>query len=98
MFEVIENMYFAADGLGSYYFVRLRHLSCSIDFALVIDLHFYLNALLLIVLAHYFGRLGLCVVIKTSVKLSGVFGGLQGDFDFDDLDVVLLVVAGVRAD
>lgn len=98
MFEIIENMHFAADGLGSYYFVRLRHLSCSIDFALVVDLDFYLNALLLVVLAHYFSRLGLCLVIKTGVELSGIFGGLQGYFYFDDLNVVLLVVARVRAD
>jgi hypothetical protein len=98
MFKVIEYVYFATDGLGCYYFVRLRHLSCSIDFALMIDLHLYLNALLLIVFAHYFCRLGLWVVIKAGVKLSGIFGGLQGYFDFDDLDVVLLVVAGVRAD
>jgi len=47
VFKVVEDVHFTADSLRGYYLVRLGHLSCFIDFPLVIDLDFDLNSLLL---------------------------------------------------
>ncbi len=63
MLEIVKNMHFPADGLRSYYLVRLGHLSSSVDFTLMVNLNFYLNALLFVILPHYFGWLSLRIIV-----------------------------------
>ena len=100
VFKVVEDVHFTADSLRGYYLVRLGHLSCFIDFPLVIDLDFDLNSLLLGLLvgwAHHIGYTWRIDIIETRVVLSCVLWWLEWYFDFYYLDVVLLVVWGVSA-
>jgi len=48
LLEIIKNVDFSADGLRRYYFVRLRHRAASINFALMVYLHFDLNSVFFI--------------------------------------------------
>jgi len=43
MFEIVEYVDLAADCFRCDYLVRLWHASGSVNFALVVDLYFYLN-------------------------------------------------------
>jgi hypothetical protein len=100
MFEIIENVYFTACCLRSYYLVGLRHLSCPIDLTLVVYLYFYLNPFLflsVVGLSHHIGRSSWTLIIESCIELSRVFGGLEWYFCLDNLDVVLLVIRRVSS-
>jgi hypothetical protein len=100
MFEVVKDVHFTWDSFSGYYLVGLGHLSCLVDLALVIYLNFDLNPLLLCLLvgwAHHIGDTCWVGIIETRVVLSGVLWWLERYFNFDYLNVVLLIVRSVRA-
>jgi len=98
LLEIVKNVHFPTSCLRCNDFVRLWHLSGLIHFAHVVDLYFNLNALFLFFIGGALLLVGLCLVVKTCIELSGVFRTLQRNFAFEHLHVVLFVVARVRAD
>jgi hypothetical protein len=102
MLEVIEDVNFAWGSFSRDDLVRLRHVAGAVHFSLVIDLEFDLDALV-------FGlteslRLGEghltgigVVVVEARVVLAGIFRRLERNFDFQNLNVVLLIIRSVSA-
>ena len=103
MFEVVENVHFSARGLRRYYLVGLGHQSCFIYLALVVDLHFDLDSIFLLLawLAYRAERLGYTAlrrgIVQTRVEFTCVLRGLERNFHFNYLDVVLFVVRRMRS-
>ena len=97
LLEVVKNVDFSGSRLRRNDFIRLWHLSGFIYLAHVVDLYFNLNSLFLFFIGVALLLVGLCLVVKTRVELPSVFRTLQGDFAFEHLNVVLFVIAGVRA-
>lgn len=79
--------------------MTLGHETSSVYFTLVVYLNLHLDSLFLLLLLLVGAKgLGLAwrLIVKSRVELLGVFGGLEGQLDFDNLNVVLFVVGSVR--
>ena len=96
-------MYFSAGGLRRNNLVGLRHHSCFIHLALVVNLHFDLDAIFLFLTWLAYRAECLCYatlrrsIVQTRVEFTSVLRGLEWNLDFDYLDVVLFVVRRVRS-
>ena len=100
MLIVVEYVYLPADGLRSYDVHALRHVPRFVDFALMIDLSFNRDLLMLryghtslgsqVSLCAYWRPRGLRLILD-------VLGRLKRDLDLHYLDVVLLIIASVSA-
>jgi hypothetical protein len=97
MLEVVENVNLTASCLCSYDIVALRHVPRFVDFSSVIDLNLNLYFLMLgntCLISHFSSgnwplrrfRLVPCILRR-----------LEWYFDLHDLDIVLLIVASMRA-
>lgn len=100
VFKVVENMNFPRHSLRGNNVVSLRHISGSVHFSRVVDLHFYLNALVF-----RGGTSNPCCVAVVVLVVTSVFGGLKRDFHLGIremrylhyLHVVLLVIRGMSS-
>ena len=69
MFEVVEYVYLSTGRLCCYNVVTLWHVSSSVHFSLMVNLHLYLNPLTLNVAATY-----TCSVLGVILEIAGIFG------------------------
>jgi hypothetical protein len=67
VFKVVENVDFSGGSLRCNNIVSLGHVSGSVNFARVVDLHFYLDALILGGRARDSGRIAVVILVVTSV-------------------------------
>ena len=100
MLTVVEYVYLPVHGLCSYDVHALRHVPRFVDFALMVDLSFNGDLLMLryghtslgsqVSLCAYWRPRGLRLILD-------VLGRLKRDFHLHYLDVVLLIIASVSA-
>ena len=100
MLIVVEYVYLPADGLRSYDVHALRHVPRFVDFALMIDLSFNGD---LLMLGDAYTSLGsqVCLGAHRGPRwlwlIFYILRRLQRDLNMQDLDVVLLIIASVSA-
>ena len=96
MLKVVKYVNLTTDSLSCNDVVTLWHVTSFVNLSGMVDLSFNGNSFSLDLVSHS-SSIGKIVELSCWLHylISGIFGGLEWDFNLHYLDIVLLVVAGM---